>query len=343
MNRKNQIKAVLAAAGVLLFLGIVCFLMQRGEQAWGAEHAGEDTGRELERLLWQDISLNGKDYRYSRDYETYLLIGTDGSGNEVDDREEYRGNMADFLLLAIVNRVDKSYAFLQLNRDTMTEITLLNQDGQGEATADMQLCTAHWYGGTPKESCENTRKAVEKLLGGIAVDGYYSINMKDIATLNHAVGGVTVTIESDFSRVDASMKKGETVTLSDEQACTFVRGRTGVDDGENTSRMERQRQYMEAFFEQLQKKAGEDSGFVLSLYETLSETSVTDMSGGLISDLLAAMDGAENGGILTPEGETRLGAHLGDGILHTEFYLDKNDIVSTIKTLYNIQEKEQTD
>ena len=167
--------------------------------------------------------------------------------------------------------------------------------------------------------------------------------MKDIATLNHAVGGVTVTIESDFSRVDASMKKGETVTLSDEQACTFVRGRTGVDDGENTSRMERQRQYMEAFFEQLQKKAGEDSGFVLSLYETLSETSVTDMSGGLISDLLAAMDGAENGGILTPEGETRLGAHLGDGILHTEFYLDKNDIVSTIKTLYNIQEKEQTD
>lgn len=343
MSRKNQIKAVLAAAGVLLFLGIVYFLMQRGEQAWGAEHAAEDTGQELERLLWQDISLNGKDYRYSRDYETYLLIGTDGSGNEVDDREEYRGNMADFLLLAIVNRVEKSYAFLQLNRDTMTEITLLNQDGQGEATADMQLCTAHWYGGTPKESCENTRKAVEKLLGGIAVDGYYSINMKDIATLNHAVGGVTVTIESDFSRVDASMKKGETVTLSDEQACTFVRGRTGVDDGENTSRMERQRQYMEAFFEQLQKKAGEDSGFVLSLYETLSETSVTDMSGGLISDLLAAMDGAENGGILTPEGETRLGAHLGDGILHTEFYLDKNDIVSTIKTLYNIQEKEQTD
>lgn len=343
MSRKNQIKAVLAAAGVLLFLGIVYFLMQRGEQAWGAEHAAEDTGQELERLLWQDISLNGKDYRYSRDYETYLLIGTDGSGNEVDDREEYRGNMADFLLLAIVNRVEKSYAFLQLNRDTMTEITLLNQDGQGEATADMQLCTAHWYGGTPKESCENTRKAVEKLLGGIAVDGYYSINMKDIATLNHAVGGVTVTIESDFSRVDASMKKGETVTLSDEQACTFVRGRTGVDDGENTSRMERQRQYMEAFFEQLQKKAGDDSGFVLSLYETLSETSVTDMSGGLISDLLAAMDGAENGGILTPEGETRLGAHLGDGILHTEFYLDKNDIVSTIKTLYNIQEKEQTD
>ena len=107
--------------------------------------------------------------------------------------------------------------------------------------------------------------------------------------------------------------------------------------------MERQRQYMEAFFEQVQKKAGEDAGFVLSLYEMLSETSVTDMSGGLISDLLSAMDGAENGGILTPEGETRLGAHLGDGILHTEFYLDKNDIVSTIKTLYNIEEKEQAD
>ena len=340
MRRRNRIKGVLAGTGLLLLLVLVYFVMQKGEQAWGAEDVAEDAGQELERLLWQDISLNGKGYRYSQDYETYLFIGTDASGNEVDDREEYRGNMADFLLLAIVNRTDKSYAFLQLNRDTMTEITLLNQDGQGEATADMQLCTAHWYGGTPKESCENTKKAVQKLFGGISVDGYYSLNMEDIATLNHAVGGVTVTIESDFSGVDASMKKGETITLSDEQANTFVRGRTGVDDGENTSRMERQRQYMAAFFEKVRKKAGEDSGFVLSLYETLSENAVTDMSGGLISDLLAAMDGAENGGILTLEGEARLGAHLGDGLLHTEFYLDKKAIVSTMETLYNIEEKE---
>lgn len=126
-----------------------------------------ETTDELERLLWNKIKLNGKKYKYSTDYETYLFMGTDGSGKEDADRDEYIGNMADFLMLVIINRKEQTYAFLQLNRDTMTEINLIGRNGKGMATADMQLCTAHWYGGTPEESCENTVKAVSRMLGGV--------------------------------------------------------------------------------------------------------------------------------------------------------------------------------
>ena len=244
--------------------------------------------------------------------------------------------VADFLMLVIVNRKEQTYTFLQLNRDTMTEINLIGRNGKGMAIADMQLCTAHWYGGTPEESCENTVKAVSRMLGGVKINGYYAINMEDIGKLNHAIGGVTVTIDSDFGDVDPTLKKGETVTLSDEQAYNFLRYRQGIDDSENTSRMKRHRQYMQAFMAKLKKKMHDDPSIGAEIYEQMSEVAVTDMSGGVLTDILTDMQQATNRGTFELEGTTKLGQHLDDGLEHTEFYLDKMAIVKTLKDLYNM-------
>lgn len=345
MKKHNRRNVILAIAGVLCILGIFYFVIWKGEQIWRSASLkdaaeNENTG-EMDRLLWKDIKLNKKKYRYSRDFETYLIIGTDASGNEAADREEYIGNMADFLLLAVINRTDGTYAFLQLNRDTMTEVSLLDNEGRGRATAEIQLCTAHWYGGTPEESCENTVKAVSDMLGGISIEGYYAINMSEISRLNHAVGGVTVTIEDDFSNIDETLRKGETITLNDEQAMNFVRSRMGMENDDNTARMARQRQYLNALLEKVKEKTADDSEFALGLYDELSDVSDTNMSGGLISDLLIDMSEAESKGILSLQGETKLGKHLGDGLEHAEFYLDKSAIVNTMKLLYNIEENEK--
>ena len=190
MTKQKKVKSVLLLA--VLLLSVLCIagsvLGKNGKKAIEAEadesYAEQETTDELQRLLWNKVRLNGKKYRYSTDYETFLLIGTDQSGTEAEDRQSYVGNMADFLLLAVVNRTEKTGAFLSLNRDTMTEISLIDQNGEGEATAEMQLCTAHWYGGNKTESCENTVQAVEKLLGGIRINGYYEINMNDFCKWN---------------------------------------------------------------------------------------------------------------------------------------------------------------
>ena len=196
-QKTTGIIVLLAVLVCVLAVGTWYFRKQRSEKVSATERQAEtqqsETTDELERLLWNKIKLNGKKYKYSTDYETYLFMGTDGSGKEDADRDEYIGNMADFLMLVIVNRKEQTYAFLQLNRDTMTEINLIGRNGKGMATADMQLCTAHWYGGTPEESCENTVKAVSRMLGGVKINGYYAINMEDIGKLNHAIGGVTVS------------------------------------------------------------------------------------------------------------------------------------------------------
>ena len=47
---------------------------------------------------------------------------------------------------------------------------------------------------------ENTVDAVSTLLGGHKIDGFAMVNMSAIEVVNDMVGGVTVTIEDDFSR-----------------------------------------------------------------------------------------------------------------------------------------------
>ena len=199
------------------------------------------------------IKLNGNKYEYYHDFENYLLIGTDATGNNKNGAD-YQGSMADFLMLVIVDKTENTYSFLQFNRDTMTEVALIDHNGEGEATANIQLCTAHWYGGNREQSCENTVKSVKKLLGGIQIDGYYELNMNEIPKLNSMVDGVTVTLEDDFSKKYPKMKKGATINLDDEQAYAYVHDRYGVGDEENTSRMKRQQQYMTGFFKKLQEK-----------------------------------------------------------------------------------------
>jgi LCP family protein required for cell wall assembly len=315
--------------------------MTKGEEVFDKKEEGDTelTG-ELDRLMWKSVTLSDTDYRYSSDYETYLFIGTDGSGNDSEDRETYVGNMADVLLLVIVNQQDSTYACLQLNRDTITRINLINRNGTGRATGDFQLCTAHWYGGTEEESCENTVKAVSHMLGGLSIDGYYSISMEDISTLNHAAGGVTVTIEDDFSDIDPTLKMGEKVTLSDSQAVHYVRARQGLGDEENTSRMRRQKQYMESLLAQVSQKSQEDPEYALNIYSALVSASCTDMKGSEITDLLLDMQGATNRGFFDLAGESTTGYQLGDGVEHAEYYLDQDKLVQTMTELFGLEEKE---
>ena len=92
-----------------------------------------------------------------------------------------------------------------------------------------QLAYAHTYGTGMEDSCENMKKTVSKLLGGVAIDYYVSMNVEAIAPLNDAVGGVTVNVVHDFSQVDATIPKG-VVTLKGDQARAFVQSRWYVGD-----------------------------------------------------------------------------------------------------------------
>ena len=91
-QKTTGIIVLLAVLVCVLAVGTWYFRKQRSEKVSATEGQTEtqqsETTDELERLLWNKIKLNGKKYKYSTDYETYLFMGTDGSGKEDADRDE---------------------------------------------------------------------------------------------------------------------------------------------------------------------------------------------------------------------------------------------------------------
>lgn len=347
MDKRTGIRWVIAIAAVIILAGIFLVnIFSTGKTGAGnlayrqnftyLEHFS-DAAVPSALTARGRVMLYGKTYYYYHDMESYLIIGTDASGREEASGGEYRGSMADFLLLFVVDKTEGSCRILMLNRDTITEIPLMQTDGTSMASAKLQLCTAHWYGGNRKQSCQNTVRAVSKMLGGIPISGYYSMDMDSIAVINHAVGGVTVKNESDFSDIDASIKTGETLTLTDKQAVSFVQSRMHVDDGENTSRMARQIQFMEAFIKKAQSMKTENSKLWIQLYQDLSDHAVTDITGKQLSRLLNQISENSYEGICTLEGKTRLGKRLGDGLFHTEFILNKKSVRKVLGELYHLE------
>ena len=134
-------------------------------------------------------------------------------------------------------------------------------------------------------SCENVVKAVSNFLGGQKIDGYAAVNMGAIGTINNLAGGVTVTIEDDFSKVDKTMKQGETITLTDEQAVHFIHDRFDVGDESNTQRMKRQEVYKAGLKDNLAAKCSEDNTYPLTIYDALGDYMVTDISSQKFSKL----------------------------------------------------------
>lgn len=343
MSKKEKKKMILLFVVMLAALVVFGFAMVFYKKQI-PEEAIADTGFLAENTTVEEkeeargtVTLQGKQYDYFHEYETYLLMGLDESGSQ--SGEAYRGSMCDFLMLAVLDRTAQTYCFLPINRDTMTEITLLQEDGTGEASAELQLCTAHWYGGNEEQSCDNTVEAVSHLLGDIPIDGYYCLPMSAIPEINHAVGGVEITMLEDFTEVDKKMKKGRTVALSDSQAYHYVHDRYGIGDEENSSRMQRQKQYMQALFGKVKSLTETDKTFINTMFREMKENAVTDIKGKTLSAFTAVMLQGEPGGFYELEGKSKTGQALGDGIDHMEFYVDEDSLVHVMKELYGLKKR----
>lgn len=288
------------------------------------------------------ITLGVKDYTYQDDISNYLIIGTDHSGSYGKKKSgaKYHGEMADFLLIISVDDTNGTYTFLPIDRDTMTEVPMMQTDGSAYASTTEQICCAHWYGGNEKQSCENTVKTVSDFLGGMPIKGYYCIGMDSIKQINHSVGGVTVTVHGDFTGIDDSLKEGETIRLSDDQAFNYVHERMNMpDDNTNSARMSRQQDYLNGFIKAANEKIKEDPSFANELYDELTDTAVTDMNGHEVSYLINTFAMKESNGNLHIEGKYREGKILDDKEPHGIFEADSASVLNTLSQMLGLISK----
>ena len=298
IHRSDGIKAAAVVAVVVLALVAMAWGLDRWQNSQAVPASTQTEPTETEQ---NDITYNGVTYTRRPQLETYLLMGIDVEGPAKGNKSYSGGGQADMQLLLVLDNANQTWQVLQINRDSMVEVQVLGMTGEVLQTQTAQIATAHAYGDGTERSCRNAVAAVSNMLGGKTIDGYVALNMDAVAILNDMVGGVPVTITSDFTDIDPSLQEGETITLQGQQALVFVRSRKGVDDETNLSRMERQRQYLAALEE---KMAQQDEEFVIRAYDAVSDYMVTDLGSGTVAELGEKMKTYEELPFLTIAGES---------------------------------------
>lgn len=275
------------------------------------------------------VEIGGIRYRPKTRIKTYLFMGIDARG-EAQKVEEYDGTgQCDVLQLVVIDQNANTYAIVPINRDTITAVRSLEDDGTYIATSDVQIALAHANGDGMEISCENTVDAVSNYLYGQEIDDYVALNMDSIPIINHMAGGVTVTIEDDFSESDPSLKMGETVTLSDDQAMHYVHDRMDVADGTNENRMKRQSVYMNEVERIFREKCTADEEFVLELCDALQDYMVTNFKRKDFSKLAKAILKNESLGELEIKGESSV-----DYLGYNQFIPDKDSLEEIVIQLF---------
>ncbi|MEI5907590.1 LCP family protein [Bacillus spongiae] len=160
------------------------------------------------------------------DHVSILVMGVDDS----DKRDYGTAIRTDALLLATLNKEDKSIKLVSIPRDTYTYIP--------EVGYDDKINHAHVFGGE-----KATIETVEELFD-IPVDYYVKVNFYAFIDLVDALGGITVDVPYEFYEQDSKDKSdaihlypGEQ-TLDGEEALALARTRKLDSDVERGKRQQ---------------------------------------------------------------------------------------------------------
>ncbi|MCD7739482.1 MAG: LCP family protein [Lachnospiraceae bacterium] len=335
-RRLTKVKVVSLLIVVLVITGlfVVLTVLEKRSDSQTLEEASSPSVEETseDETAYEDqrgvVYYNGQAYYEKENLETLLILGTD----KTEDTSYAVGNVnneqADFIMLVVIDYDSEEIIPIQLNRDTMTEIQILGVGGNETSTFIGQLALAHTYGSGGSDSCINTKKAVSNLLYGVSIDHYLAMTMEGVALINDAIGGVTVTVPYDMTNIDSSFVEGEEITLTGELALKYVRTRQNVADGTNLARLERQRQYMQAFYNTLIEKISEDSSLFTTIYYQVADYLTTDCTVPKLTELfeLLAEYGMED--FVTTDGENVLGDE------YYEFYVDEDALMELVLEVF---------
>lgn len=301
---------------LLAVLFLVTVVIAGGFQILKPTFSYEDI-ENAEGTQTKTITVDGREYFPRQDITTVLVMGTDEFGQKESSGLYFNSYESDMVMLLVFDESEEKFDIICLNRDTMTEMTVLGLGGKKAGTAYQQLALAHTYGTGLEDSCENSRETVSNMFNGIFIDHYASVNMDVISILTDAVGGVKVDVSEDFSAVDESITQGEMV-LTGQQALSYTRLRYGVEDQMNASRMERQKKFMSGFITAAKEKKSNGDSFIRDTYEKISPYMVTDISLNAASGMFSRYSAYQLGEIIIPEGDNVKGER------YMEFYLDED-------------------
>lgn len=310
-KKKKILKGILIFLLVLLLAGVgtVAYMFHSGQEK--ITRKGQASRPQLQPVHTEEVQIdteildedtikyNGQKYKYKDDMINLLFLGVDTSGTvnnpentgtDTDIKAESAGQ-ADTIILAALDNKAKKLTLIPVNRDTLTDISIYDTYGKFIEKKKEQIALSYAYGDGKAKSAQLAAEAVSNLFYGLPIQGYFAVNTSAITVINDMIGGVELQLLDDFTSIDPSYVKGATVRLQGSFAENYLRGRMGVGDGTNVSRMQRQQQYLTALASQTLAAVRNDITLPVSIYQTVSDYMVTDISVDEVSYLAAQVAG----------------------------------------------------
>lgn len=319
--KRKTLKITVVLLLFVLLLSVALLLIDYWEKQQGNFPV---QGGEMTSALQHD----NQEYVLKEDLETFLVMGLDKFEDAVDNSAYNNDQQADFLMLLIFDNANKTCTAVHINRDTMVDMNILGVAGQKIDTVNKQIALAHTYGNGREVSCRNTADAVSGLLLGMKVNHYISLTMDSVPIYNDLLGGVEVTVLDDFTGIDDTLVKGETVTLLGEHALHYVRTRYGLEDSSNSTRMERQKQYLKALYTKTQERIQNDDAFIVDATLKMADYMISDRSVTQLQEIIRKVSEYEFTKISSMEGNSVVGEQF------MEFYPDEDSIKEIVIDLF---------
>lgn len=288
---------------------------------------------EEEAAGWKEgwVKYNGQIYAYNEDILTFLIMGIDKTKDVKEVAEGTNGGQADALFLVVLNPHDDSLSVIGINRNTMTDVSVYDNNGSFVNTVKAQIAVQHGFGNGVEESCEYQVNAVQHLFYEMPVHGYAAINMSAIGPLTDMVGGVDVVALEDIKSGNSTViKEGEEVHLEGDLAFAYIHNRDTKEFGSADHRLERQKQFITTYLQKVKQKTKEDIGFPISVYQSIAPQTVTSLTVDEMTYLVSiAKDYSfDENYLYTLKGETK------QGDVFEEFYVDETDLFELILKVF---------
>lgn len=337
LRRHIRTKKQLAVVCVIVLL---CVAVAGGAGIWhtvrkqAALHVTGNSSVDM-KDGYRSITYQGKQYKYNSLITTVLYAGVDSTG-KMERYEQYgAAPRADSISVVVLDEKSNQMTVIALSRDTMTDVQAYSMKGASLGEYTVQLGYSFAYGDGADVSCENLKKAVSNLLGGIPIDEYIVTNQDSMPYINDIVGGVTVQVPNDdLADKYPELNKGNIVKLDDSNITDYLHYRDVDIAYSNEGRIERQQAYVTAYVDLFRTALKQDAEGTWEQINTMNDYLLTSITKSQYLDLAKTFQNVKfsDSDYYRPDGKDQQGA------AHDEFYVDEQSLKEKIVELFYMEQ-----
>ncbi|MBR5472504.1 MAG: LCP family protein [Clostridia bacterium] len=277
------------------------------------------------------ITYNGKKYKLNKNIVSILVMGIDRD-NVNQNLGSGKNGQADVIFVATIDTKTKKACIIPISRETMTEVNLYTSDGKFAGTKKEQICLAYAYGNSTEESSKNVLTSVKRILYGININSYVTMEMKGVEKLTDLVGGVEVTSLENIPSTKLTVNKGQKVKLNGSQARIYIQYR-GDDTEANARRMQRQKQFLSALMNKTGNAILKDFSNLAKFYNAMSPYFSSNVSFAQITYISQNCLSSNFGDSLEYKS---IEGTLTQGENWVEFYADEESTLQTVIDVFYV-------